>query len=125
MTTEQSVKEFWEIVHACLVELYRMPDEKATDAMQRLWDRRANGRRVVPPARNLVYHSQPIHIAIDLAGDEIPSEALWDGYRRLLKRYEPSHEKMKPIATAKLKAREVKSVRHIKQAVQEKVFAGR
>ncbi len=54
MNSEQNLIQFWEIVKACLTELYKMPDEAATKAIQRLWSRGPKGVRVIPSARNLV-----------------------------------------------------------------------
>jgi hypothetical protein len=87
MKDEQSLTEFWAIVQACLVELYGMTNEVAAKAVQRLWTRRPKGIRSMPSLRSMVYHAAPIHIAMDLAGEEIASPGLWERYAELLKRY--------------------------------------
>jgi hypothetical protein len=123
MTTEENLTQFWMVVKDCLIELYGMPDEAAAKAVRSLWSRKPNGRRVIPSARNLIYHSEPIHIASDLAGDEIPSEALWDGYQRLLKRRGSLQAAMSPRDVAKTEVRKVKPVSVIKRDVRVKAFA--
>jgi hypothetical protein len=123
MTAEQSLTEFWAIVEACLVEIYGMPDEAAAKAVRSLWSRGAKGVRVVPSIRSLFYHSDPIHIAMNIAGDEIPSDALWERYEQLLRRHK--YSQWNPAMTGKRYARAAKPVRHARQTTDEKVLAGR
>ena len=122
MTAEASIKEFWDLVQACLVELYGMSDQKAAKAAQRLWSRGANGRRAVPSTRSSVYHAAPIHVAMNIAGDEFLTDALWERYRRLVERYESAHERSGAAARS---ARAVRPVRRVRQGAAQKAFAAR
>jgi hypothetical protein len=80
----------------------------------------------------MVYHADPIHIASGLAGDETPSDELWEGYRRLLKRREVARGAVRSKLGVRPKllsgnnhVRAVKSVHRVKQALPKKAYAGR
>jgi hypothetical protein len=127
MTAEASIKEFWDLVQVCLVELYGMPGEKAAKAVQKLWSRGADGRRAVPSTRSSVYHAAPIHVAMNIAGDEFLTDALWERYRRLVERYECARKTSGAAAggAAAGSARAVRPVRRVRQGAAQKAFAAR
>jgi hypothetical protein len=84
MKPDPSVTQYWQIVQACMVELYRIPDETAADRIQSL----TKGGRAYASPRDLIYHAAPIHAASDLAGKKMPaSDAFWRRYQRLLERH--------------------------------------
>ena len=126
MTDEQIVTSYWRLVRACLVELYGRTEEAASEEVRALWSRmshRSLAAAAAPSLRSLIYHDQPIHIAIGLVGDRIPSEAVWDGYQRLLKRHGFSHGAIE--AKAVPKTEKAKPAGRAKHDVAEQVFAGR
>jgi hypothetical protein len=131
MRPDPSVTQFWQIVRACMVELYRVPDATAADRIQSL----TKGGRAFASPRDLIYHAAPIHVASNLAGKKMPaSDAFWHRYQKLLERHGASQlmgtEEAAPRKTAaKPSTREAKPVRRVKQAspqpIQEKAAAWR
>jgi hypothetical protein len=84
---------FWNTVTDCLVEFFSLEREQAAAMVRSLLARLADDS-ASKSERNLIYHSEPIHIASDLVAREPVRDAGFDEkYRRIqdrnLKRREP------------------------------------
>ncbi len=121
MTSEQSATKFWLIVQACLVEIYGMSTEAACKEVRRLSSRRTKHIRTAYSTKDVTYHSQPIHVASDIAlGDSPMSDDVWRRYQDLLNRFENTPK----LLTRKL-TKSANAQRAAKPHLPEKLLASR
>lgn len=75
--------EFWKVVEVCMVELYSVGRERARAEVLRV-----QGKLTEAAIRqNVVYHSEPLYIASDLAGVIKVSSEIEAAYERLLHQF--------------------------------------
>lgn len=82
-------KVYWQMVAACLVELYQMPP---LEAHRRIRDLRESLATAVlpdwPSGAELFYHQEPLYVACQLAGQP-PSPTLEQQYRQTIQQRYP------------------------------------
>ena len=102
MTTEADRAEFWAIVQACLVDIFKISPARADQEIVRLNKpsaRLSSGQR---QKSDLIYHSQPIHVASNIAIDDEPMPAgAWERYDEILRRFHPSKWQSKIVETSR------------------------
>jgi hypothetical protein len=83
MDTVSNALLFWRLVEVSLVELYLWEPVAAHEKVLHLRGRMTKAAI----AQDVTYHSQPLHVAGDIAHDFEPmSDSLWSAYQQLEKR---------------------------------------
>jgi hypothetical protein len=85
--TARAIVAFWNTTADCLVEFFDIDREEALATLSRLRAKLAEIDNGSKTDRNLIYHSEPIHIASDLVGREpVRDELFYETYRRIQER---------------------------------------
>jgi hypothetical protein len=88
VTPKFDPRPYWRVVEDCLVELHGL---SRTEARRSVSELRAR-LKALPPGidRDIIYHEEPVHVAADLVGRNLPHETYRQPYDQILERHYPS-----------------------------------
>jgi hypothetical protein len=87
MIDNRQKRQFWKLVHQCLVELLDMPAEEADRRVREMRDMLDDAPMSVDS--DMIYHAEPLHIAMRLKfGSNITAQAYEDALIRHHDRYQ-------------------------------------
>ncbi len=85
---------FWKTVSDCLIEFFGLQEEEASAMVSRLRGKIAEVDRASKSDGDLIYHSEPIHVASDLMGREPARDRVfYDRYRRIQRENLKTHRR--------------------------------